>query len=260
LLEGGGDAEFDVALVQRLFPEFAERVTLISGGSKRRVQEMHDLLNAAAREKKLDAKFFSIVDRDFDGPPPAEAESRFSWDVYHVENYLLNARFILEVVGSLQIKSKLLKEAEVESKLRDCANRTVDALVRTKMESLVNSTMVRCIRTTIDPAKDLATGFRAVAERSRSAIERVLNESLQLSALVDTERKIRNELMSALNDGRWKAEFRGRDILHQFADREGLKIGYERFRNLIASRMAEAGHQPAGMKRIVDAIVDGVAA
>ena len=255
LLEGGGDSEFDVAFVQRLFPELAERVTLISGGSKRRVQEMHDLLNTASRDKKLDAKFFSIVDRDFEGPEPLETESRFSWDVYHVENYLLDATFILQVVQALEIKHEPLKETEVESKLRDCAICTIDALVRTKMESLVNSTMVRCIRTGVDPTQALAAGFRASAERSKAAIDRALESSLQLTSLVDTEQKICSELDRALQDGRWKAEFRGRDILHQFAGREGLRIPYERFRNLILSEMSEVGHQPPGMKRIVDTIM-----
>jgi hypothetical protein len=84
--------------------------------------------------------------------------------------------------------------------------------------------------------------------------------ALQLDELVKVERRTQNALTAALADGRWRAEFRGRDILHKFVDRESLKIPYERFRNLIVSRMAEVGHQPAGMRRIIDGIMSGTAA
>jgi hypothetical protein len=256
VLEGGGDAEFDVSLVQRLFPQFAERVNLISGGSKRRVAEMHDLLEAASSDGKLDAKFYAIVDRDFDGPDLAQAERRFIWDVYHVENYLLEPKFIRDVVASLEIKSKALSEGDIENKLRNCAAETVDNLVRVRMERVVNSTLVKCIQTGFAANIEMARGFREAAERSKSAIDRALDEKLQPEALAALEQKTRNVLTSALKDGRWKVEFRGRDILQRFSNLDGIGIGYEQFRNLIVSRMAEVGHQPVGMKKIIDKILE----
>jgi hypothetical protein len=254
ILEGGGDAEFDVALVQRLFPEFAERVNLVSGGSKRRVVEMHDLLDAASSEGKLSARFFSIVDRDFDGPDSAKTENRFEWDTYHVENYLLEPRFIRDVMVSLHTKGKAPSEMEVEQQLKDCAADTVNALVRIKMEKFVNGALVNCIKTTFDPKLGMAMGFRSAAERSKSALDQTLEEKLPLKVLSDLEQQTREALILALDDNdRWKAEFRGRDILQRFSNRLG--ISYERFRNLIVSRMAEVNYQPNGMKKIISEIM-----
>jgi energy-coupling factor transporter ATP-binding protein EcfA2 len=253
LLEGGGASEFDAALVQRLFPSFAERVNLISGGSKRRVAEMHDLLDAASRKGKLGAKFFSIVDRDFDGPNQAQAERRFVWDVYHVENYLLEPRSIRDVIKSLEMVAEVPTISDIEKKLKSCAAQTVDDLVRIKMESHVNKVMVNCIGTRFDPKLGVAKGFRAAAERSRSGLDRALNEELSPEALTILEQRARKELAAALAENRWKVEFRGRDILGRFSNELG--ISYERFRNLVANRMAELGHEPDGMKRIITEIM-----
>jgi hypothetical protein len=255
LLEGGGDAEFDVNLVQRLFPQFSERTTLIPGGSKRRVREMHDLLDAAAREGKFRTKFYSVVDRDFDGPDAAIAERRFAWDVYHVENYLIEPRFLKEVVASLELSMKPLTEEQIEDILRSCASQCIDTLVKIQMRSFVNGALVRCIDTNFDPAMQPSVGFRTAVERSRSALNIAVEGTLRTELLEDMQEKIQTTLGQALIDGRWKAEFRGRDVLQRFTQKVGLQVPYEQLRNLIASRMSEHGHQPPGMKRIIDAIL-----
>jgi hypothetical protein len=254
IVEGGGDSEFDVALVQRLFPDFTERVNLVSGGSKRRVAEIHELLEAASREGKLGAKFFSIVDRDFDAPL-RPIERRFSWDVYHVENYLLEPTYIRDVIAALEMGAYSFSERDIDNKLKACAAETIDTLVRIRMESFVNSALVRCISTRFDPNMQLVAGFRAAAERSKVAVEKALEGALQSERLIDFEKQMRQAFGSSLDSDRWKSELRGRDILHKLVDVLGLGIGYERFRNLIAGRMAEAGYQPKGMKTVIDSIM-----
>jgi hypothetical protein len=255
LLEGSG-SEFDASLLQRLFPDFAERANLISVGSKRHVMQMHDLLNEASRKGKLAERFFSIVDRDFDGPEPEAAVSRFHWNVYHIENYLLEPKFIRDVVVSLQTKPLQLTEGEVEHQLKECARKTIDDLVRIKMDRFVNSTLVFCVNTKFDPALPIPEGFRLAAEKSNEKLGGILEKRLTSKQLVQLENKIRSSLTSAIADGRWKSEFRGRDILQRFSHSQGGQIGYERFRNLVLSRMAEAGFQPDGMKKVIKAITD----
>ncbi len=53
ILEGGGDSEVDFNLIRQLFPQFSERVNLVSGGSKARTRELHDLLEQASSERRL---------------------------------------------------------------------------------------------------------------------------------------------------------------------------------------------------------------
>jgi hypothetical protein len=51
--------------------------------------------------------------------------------------------------------------------------------------------------------------------------------------------------------------FRGRDVLRRFVGKRAASVSYEVFRNLVVSRMAEAGFQPAGMKKVIEQILAG---
>jgi hypothetical protein len=93
IFEGGGDVAFDVAMTTALFPDFAAKVNMISGTNKGRVRQLHMLLERAASEAALPAKFFSICDRDSD-PISDTVASALTWDAYHIENYLLERSFI----------------------------------------------------------------------------------------------------------------------------------------------------------------------
>jgi len=49
----------------------------------------------------------------------------------------------------------------------------------------------------------------------------------------------------------------GREILRQFVSISATGVKYEMLRNLIVSRMAEAGYKPAGMKAVIQKVVAG---
>jgi hypothetical protein len=51
------------------------------------------------------------------------------------------------------------------------------------------------------------------------------------------------------------SKFRGRAILRRFAGRLIRGMHYEYFRELVISRMAEAGYRPTGIKDVVNAIL-----
>jgi hypothetical protein len=57
ILEGGGDTDFDVRMVTRLFPDFAQRVNLVSGGGKREVRDLYATFARTARKAGLSEKF-----------------------------------------------------------------------------------------------------------------------------------------------------------------------------------------------------------
>jgi hypothetical protein len=255
LLEGE-DSEVDANLIRELFPEFSERVNLVSMGSKRRVGAVHDLLERASTEGRLDARFYSIVDRDTAGHSLVESDQRFSWDVYHIENYLLEPRFILEAMRSVQLGGALPTAVEIANALRECAAETVSFLVRTQMDQRINNDMVTCISTSFSPSQSVADGFREASERSLERLRRLVADQLSAHQLAEEERKLRLELESALANEHWRSEFKGRDILRRFVGRYNRELGlsYEKFRNLIINRMREAGYKPSGMARVIHAI------
>jgi energy-coupling factor transporter ATP-binding protein EcfA2 len=256
LLEGE-NSDFDESLISELFPEFSERVNLISIGNKRRVGAVHELLEKVADEGRLDTRFYSIVDRDFGGTPLVEADRRFAWDVYHIENYLLDPRFIREAMRGLQLGEEPPSEHELEFQLRACAAETIDDLIRIRMEQRVNSEMVHCISTKYEPNRSAAAGFREAAERSLQRMQVVITNHLTEEKLLEEELQFRQELTFALDNGNWNAQFRGRDILRRLTGKYRIQLGvpYEKFRNLVVNRMREAGYRPSGMGQVISRIL-----
>ena len=257
ILEGGGDSKFDVHLVEQLFPLFSERVNLISGGSKNGVRTLQVLLDKAAEAGRLDARFYSVVDRAYDGPELESHSHQNSWNVYHIENYLLHPDFILQVHQSLDIKEVQLTPPEIQERLKLCAHDTVNTLLKMKIHQWVHNHLINCIDLGFNPEdKSLVSGYREAAERSSSKISDVLKDKITQEHLLNYHEETHSELLKALGNDEWKNVFRGRDILKRYTSRYVSGIGYERFRNLIVNRMSEAAYEPSGMKEVVDSIIE----
>lgn len=256
LVEGGGESEVDVGIITSLFPEFAERVNLISGGRKQRVRDLHDVLERAAQAGALRSRVFSVVDRDFDGPAPAGSERRLVWDAYHIENYLLEPADVRAAVADLRLGGDTFPEPVIDDMLRSAARKTVDDVVRIRLQREVNRALVGCVQLGTDPTdSDVAAALRAAAERSAERTRRVLDDTLSADALARREAEYRADLERALTDGSWRQEFQGREVLKRFADDLRLGVKYETLRNLIVNTMRRRGFEPAGMRTVIDQIL-----
>jgi hypothetical protein len=66
--------------------------------------------------------------------------------------------------------------------------------------------------------------------------------------------QIRSTLEIALTNGEWRREFPGRLILKRFVGRHVRGVNYEAFRNVALDKMVDAGHQPPGMKKVIEKI------
>jgi predicted ATPase len=251
----GEASDFDVFMTQTLFPGFAERTNMISAGSKLAVRRLHSLLDLASKKGNLKASFHSITDRDSDVAAAANTTgSRFVWDVYHIENYLLNPKFISEVLRDLaDAKSVGL---DVEAELRVCAEATLDDLVRHQLERHAWDTLFGSMKLNINKmATDIAG---AVVQSTASASQRIadaVQTKLTAANLAEREKDHRLALQKSLSDGSWRETFRGRDILKVFTAQHGGGLSYAHFRNMIIARMRDAQFEPAGMKAILDAIL-----
>ena len=154
ILEGDVDDGFDVVAVSRLFPEFAKRVNLVSAGAKRRVRDLYELLATSAQQMNIENRFFAIVDRDADrGASAPEGTQVFTWDVYHIENYLLDPSAMRMAVASIDVKSKLNNDEKIMSALEKCARSLVDALVVERIRKEVNREIVSAIKIGVLPGR-----------------------------------------------------------------------------------------------------------
>ncbi len=253
LLEGNG-SEVDAKIITRLFPEFVDRVNLVPLGPKKHVRSAHILLEKAAMQGKLDARFYSIVDRDFGGEELVTEDRQHSWDVYHIENYLLEPEYIKEALSSTSLGEIALDREAILAELRECAVQTMDEIVCIRLREYVNSRLVRSLSLKFDQGLGNVEGFTEAASKSLEKLTKTVNEELTEKHITQIEQTITSELQQALGTDAWLKEFRGRNILRRFAGMHN--ISYELLRNLIVARMRERQYMPIGMGQIISGILN----
>lgn len=249
----GENSEFDQKMTTTLFPALQHSVNIVSAGSKRRVRALHEVLGIALEKGEVPMKIFSIVDSDAEQRSP-RPEHELEWDVYHIENYLLETKFILSVVRNIGVTS-YANEEEIYSALRECARETMPDLVRHKLAATANAELVGAIVTRTDPnSPNVAPDLAAAVQRSAEKVAAIARDRFDLARMKVLEEEHRAEFETALGADTWRRRFRGRDVLSRFCGRIN-KVSYEVLRNLILADMRSAGFQPPGMKFVVDKII-----
>ena len=253
IFEGEG-SDFDVKMTGRLFPAYERRMNFVAAGNKRSVRRLHDALERLERPQDR-GRVFSIVDRD--NEEEGKEERRLHWDVYHIENYLLNEEIILEVLRKINLDETGFENAEeVNQAIRSLAEAEVDELVEHVVRARAHVEIGKAIRLKgvdtdgSDPAK-------RVNKRIRESLDRLCkleDGPLAVSALEHVAARRRTTLVDALESDRWKKEFRGRNILKVFARKYGRGMRYEVMRDMIVVAMAEKGIRPPGMLVVLEQI------
>jgi len=256
IFEGGGDSDFDKTFASSLFPEELRGINLISGTNKTKVKTLHEVLERAHEKGDFPTKFYAITDGDSEiSPASSEAVNRYSWDVYHIENYLLESDIIAAVVNVLDPKRGVSVDG-VYGGLEAAARNVVPTVLIHKIRAATNSKLIQSINLGFPPETlAVAHDLHEAVARSVERINSVVAESLSEKALLGSEQELRTQIEQSFVDGSWKSKLPGRDILKQFVETQKLPVGYEVMRNLIIGRMVEQGFKPAGMKAIIDKIV-----
>jgi hypothetical protein len=257
VFEGDEETQFDVRMVNTLFPQFQMSVNAISGGSKARVAQLYGLLDEARKAGHIPGRFYSITDADSDSLASSAAR-QFSWDVYHIENYLLAPEFIYRVMGDLQLLTGSVNTVSgVETELRRCAEATIPSLIGHQLRTVVNKTLVSCIDFRFDPKRiDVAAAVYEAAQRTHTRIGAQIAGTVTRIALEELENSRREQARSELSSDEWKFKFRGRDVLKRFVGLYGGGISYDAFRDLIIAKMRDVEFRPEGMSKVLDRILD----
>lgn len=256
LLIEGENSQFDERMITLLFPQFANKVNFLSTGPRKNVLLAHKVLEEALIRGKIEARIFSIVDRDA-GIVPAVAEPRhFIWDRYHIENYLLEPAFIRAAIASLSLKECEITDHQINQMLMDCAKDVVKDVVRITMQHRIGVELRQALALRVGSEEDLTTGFsRAIAESSER-VSQLSAKFLSSDRILAMEQEERKKLETALDDGTWIELFPGREILRRFVHRsEAIKVRYEIFHPRIVHEMRQAGFEPVGMQKILQSIL-----
>lgn len=255
----GEDSEFDLQMVSRLFPTIENEVNLVSGGNRVRVASLQRTLEESVKAGNIPIKIYSVVDKDT-GPQlsrTSDGGGHFSWDVYHIENYLLEATYLDEALGRLNVKHRELSSlGRIERRLKRIAKEQINRLILHKLNMRVNRTLLRDLKLRTNPtAADIGTNLHECIVGALRKMEGRLNSDLSVGAIREEMDVERRRLTAALKTEDWKKHFRGRDVLRVFAGTYVRGMRYEYFRDLIISQMSAAGYKPAGMRRVLDQIV-----
>nr|WP_298172122.1 AAA family ATPase [uncultured Pseudomonas sp.] len=255
IFEGGGDSDFDKSIAGRLFPEELRGINLISGSNKNRVKALHEILERAYESGDLPTKFYAIVDRDTDDiPASGSVVNTYQWNVYHIENYLLNPEIIAEVVSDLRLDKAPCDKDSVRDKLNQAARKVVPQMVIKKMQVHANSRLVSALDLRFSPdSVTVAQDLHKAVERSFKRFEKSVSE-LSEEELISTEKRMRESFDQSFGDGTWLDIIPGREILKQYVSIERVSVNYEVFRNLIVAKMVERNYKPQGMREVIDKI------
>jgi AAA domain, putative AbiEii toxin, Type IV TA system len=256
IFESTEDAAFDSRMTCTLFPALLATANTISAGNKRRVTELYGLLEDARQAGHLHIKFFGITDAD-DSPVTLPSSNRLSWDRYHIENYLLEPRYLLRALRDVGVDPTIVRdEAAVELALQTLALETIPALALHRLTGLVRTRVNECVSIGGDPNRqDLGAALAEAVGRSATRLAAEAAATLAPAVLAREERTVRATLAAEVNSGDWRRTFRGRDVLKRFAGRYVPGMGYEYFRDLVIAKMRDDGHKPAGMAAVVTAVL-----
>lgn len=252
----GENSEFDIRMAGRLFPRYERRMNFVSGGNKSTVRRLHQALEAQEGQRG-GGRIFSIVDKDgADGSQDGEDSGRFTWDVYHIENYLLDENVVLEVLQKSTIsETGFTKSGEVKQELREIAKEQIEELVEHAVREKAHQVITGAIKLKGERNRGEGAG-EGISRRVSEAIDRLTAQSrveLSKEKLDDIASGRRETLEAAIERDEWKKAFRGREILRVFAGRYG-GMRYETMRNMIINSMAERGVRPPGMLRVLERI------
>ena len=224
-------------MVSRLFPAVEKEMNLVSGGNRYRVETLHRTLERSVEEGNIPIKIYSVVDKDAGThlDDRQEYSRHYSWDVYHIENYLLEAQYIGEALKDLNVvhedTSSMVK---IDQCLTRIAKTQIGKLVSHKVSSEIDSELVRELKLSANP---MSSDIGADIHRSMvGSLERMSNHiTTELGIDQRMRKKVTEEtdkLEKSLQDGTWKSHFRGRDILRAFVGQYVPGMGYEYFRDL----------------------------
>lgn len=256
ILEGGGETEFDKVMCSRLFGEELRGINIISGSNKSGVRNLHSALARTSAQVPLPFRFFSITDRDTDSEfesTPGDVSSR-SWDVYHIENYLLSTKHITLALNTISLQGDWT-EGDVDRMLLEAAEEVAPDVVTHLLRRLIQKITRPITRLTYDPSAPRAERIFERIKNMEAALSRALSSSLSIHTLEEHEREIGRKVQSSLRDGRWRTDFPGREVLKKFTRICGCDAKYEVLRNTIINKMVDTAYQPASMREIINEVV-----
>ena len=247
-----GQQQFDILVLQRLFAQELRGVNVLEAGGKDQVRQRHAALREAAVQDGSRKTILSITDSDA-GPSTDESNGQYQWPAYHIENYLLEPKYIALAIDSLQARRPGTTTLRyVQGALRRSKDEAASDLGQRDFFRRMKSRLNRHIGKIGAPDQDLSVeSIQAHLKRCKNALnsdlaeiagEERLNRELEEQNAATAKLQASDDVPSTLP---------GRAVLTKVADEVMPKGDYITLRNAVLNEMARDGFQPPEMKAVL---------
>lgn len=255
----GKNSEFDANFLKALFPDFASACNLISAGSKVDVENITSTLESLRNDGSLRGRVFSISDPDNKlwNESATDSHTDFFWDVYHIENYLLDFEVISEVLSSLCISSsnKIISNPnDVLLKITTIAKTMIAELAIQQTQHWLHTGIRHSVK--IKPGIDQSASINKLYESAEYSCRKIASlpeEEFSRSNIQKHYDEKFNFFSSSFESDKWMKIIPARNILRKLSGE--LQIDYNLLKNLIISEMKRRKLKPEGAKKIIDKIL-----
>jgi hypothetical protein len=242
LVEGHKETRFDVDMIRRLFPDFAERGNFIPVGNRRMTTGIQIRLLEVLQESGLAGRAVSISDGDLGLQQESMQAGQFVWPVYEIENFLLEPIVLRGAAELLLRNDPFDSERAVVDELRALAGQLVDSLALVEVQYLLNQEFMKSL--SIGAAQSApVNGLVRSAASSRDAI-------LELDISEERINQLFNEasdrLRHYIDSNEFLVRFPGDRLLRALAGRLG--ISGEHYRNACLDQAQRLGLRPSAMQ------------
>jgi predicted ATPase len=249
-LEGQSDKD----LLPLFIDELPVGVSLVETGGKRNLIASSEVTARLLEEIIREGRCYWVKDRDIEDDPGVleQAEQRYSeyfftWDRYHIENYLLDEDAIFRVLASEPGIPKPASVDAVRLDLKSIADaHRVDVLAK-RLEAKLNP--VLRTRLVLNPSEGVK---ESLLKAGRGRLERTVNalDQSELERILATEEA---ELDRCWNTD-WKSLCVGRTVLQAYQQQTAPKFGYIVFRNAVARKLRESNRVPQPILKVMAAV------
>ena len=248
-----GQQQFDILVLRRLFSEMLKGVNVLEAGGKQQVLQRQASLRDSAQKAGQTKTILSVTDSDGDRVSD-ESNGQYQWLAYHIENYLLEPKYIGLAIDSILANAPGNTSLHyVQGLIRDSKNQAASEMGQ--------RTLVRRLKSRFNGHLQLkpgATGqdltaseLRRQLQGCKSAINAEFDKAIERGELERALKRQRDETAKLQKEESTPDTLPGRDVLRKIAVRATLGGNYETLRNAILNEMARDEYQPPAMRAVL---------
>lgn len=250
-----GDSDKDI--LEYFEPNVTDRASFIPSGGVKPSGQVVDLLNKATQFENFQA----IRDRNTLSEEEIERLEKAShgrlhiWRRYHIENYLLDATAIFQVLsehrGAIKCRTEFKEVDEVERELRVIADGLRNKVIAKRLERELNKKVFMPLK--VNP-RDIKRSLITMSVRRLSNIQKHLDEEelLRLTEIAANE-------IEKIWDQKWIVLCPGREILREFCKRNiigSVDAVYPFITEFVARKIAQLDIIHGDVKKVIRLIME----